>query len=160
MQNKEVILVRIDMTDALKLENQLCHRFYTISNALTRAYRPLLDSLDITYPQYLVMLALWECDGVAIAELIDKTHIDGGALSLILKKLDQKGYITLKTDEADKRSRLVWLTETGHKAKQSAICIPEKMLCILNKLSLDDVVQLNSLLDRLQADLKSAESRR
>ena len=75
--------------DTLKLESQLCHRFYTLSNAFTRAYRPMLKSLDITYPQYVVMMALWEQSNVTIAELLDKTVIDGGAMTLILKKLEQ-----------------------------------------------------------------------
>ena len=69
------------MSELLKLENQLCHRFYTLSNAFTRAYRPLLKALDITYPQYVTLMALWETDHITIAELLDRTAIDGGAMS-------------------------------------------------------------------------------
>lgn len=80
------------MSELLKLENQLCHRFYTLSNAFTRAYRPLLKTLDITYPQYVTLMALWENDDITIANLLEVTDIDGGAMSLILKKLEAKGF--------------------------------------------------------------------
>ncbi len=80
------------MSELLKLENQLCHRFYTLSNAFTRAYRPLLKALDITYPQYVTLMALWETDDITIAELLEKTVIDGGAMSLILKKLKKRAF--------------------------------------------------------------------
>ena len=89
------------MSELLKLENQLCHRFYTLSNAFTRAYRPLLKALDITYPQYVTLMALWETDNVTIAELLDKTAIDGGAMSLILKKLEDKGFLMITKDKTD-----------------------------------------------------------
>ena len=117
------------MSEALKLENQLCHRFYTLSNAFTRAYRPLLAALDITYPQYVVMMALWEQDDVTIAGLLNKTLIDGGAMSLILKKLEQKGLLTVKQDEKDKRVKKVLLTEAGRAAKTTAEAVPAQMLC-------------------------------
>ena len=146
------------MSEALKLENQLCHRFYTVSNAMTRAYRPLLRGLDVTYPQYLVMMALWEEQGVTILNLIEKTRIDGGALSLILKKLQAKNLVTVNVGEQDKRTRYIHLTAAGVAAKQQAECIPEQMLCKVSALNEQELAQLISLIDKLSAGLKNAPS--
>ncbi|WP_414829919.1 MarR family winged helix-turn-helix transcriptional regulator [Alteromonas sp. H39] len=137
------------MSDALKLENQLCHRFYTVSNAFSRAYRPLLKSLDITYPQYVVMMALWEQDDITISELLRRTRIDGGAMTLILRKLQDKGYLALIADKHDKRSRRVTLTKTGADAKAHAKNIPHQMVCNLNTLTADEAIQLRDLIDKL-----------
>ena len=143
------------MSEALKLENQLCHRFYTLSNAFTRAYRPLLAALDITYPQYVVMMALWEQDDVTIAGLLNKTLIDGGAMSLILKKLEQKGLLTVKQDEKDKRVKKVLLTEAGRAAKTTAEAVPAQMLCKFQGMTADEARQLVILIDKLQGCFQS-----
>ncbi len=143
------------MSEALKLENQLCHRFYTLSNAFTRAYRPLLAALDITYPQYVVMMALWEQDDVTIAGLLNKTLIDGGAMSLILKKLEQKGLLTVKQDEKDKRVKKVLLTEAGRTAKTTAEAGPSQMLCKFQGMTADEARQLVILIDKLQGCFQS-----
>ncbi|WP_218310264.1 MarR family winged helix-turn-helix transcriptional regulator [Alteromonas antoniana] len=137
------------MSDALKLENQLCHRFYTVSNAFSRAYRPLLKSLDITYPQYVVLMALWEQDDIPISELLRRTRIDGGAMTLILRKLQDKGYLDLVADPHDKRSRRVKLTKGGSDARVQAESIPHQMVCNLNSLTADEAVQLRDLIDKL-----------
>ncbi len=76
--------------EQLKLKNQLCHRLYMASNSIARAYREPLSELNITYPQYVVMMALWEQDEVTIAELVAKTAIDGGAMTQILKKMSEE----------------------------------------------------------------------
>ena len=129
------------MSEALKLENQLCHRFYTLSNAFTRAYRPLLAALDITYPQYVVMMALWEQDDVTIAGL--------------LKKLEQKGLLTVKQDEKDKRVKKVLLTEAGREAKTTAEAVPAQMLCKFQGMTADEARQLVTLIDKLQGCFQS-----
>lgn len=138
------------MSELLKLENQLCHRFYTLSNAFTRAYRPLLKALDITYPQYVTLMALWETDNIAIAELIEKTAIDGGAMSLILKKLEAKGYLNVSKDPADKRVKRITLTALGHDKKAVAEQVPAQMLCKLKGMTLEESVRLRDLLDKLE----------
>ncbi|KKM18622.1 hypothetical protein LCGC14_1663810, partial [marine sediment metagenome] len=74
----------------LKLDNQLCHRLYMASNSVVRAYRDALNALELTYPQYVVMMALWEEDKITIAQLLKKTAIDGGAMTQILKKMTDK----------------------------------------------------------------------
>lgn len=142
------------MSDSLKLENQLCHRLYLLSNAFTRAYRPLLDKLGITYPQYLVLMALWETDGVTIASLTERTGIDAGAMTLILKKLVNKTLLDIRKDEKDKRVRHVFLTEEGKALKVQAKAIPEQMLCKFNDFDMAEYQKLLQTLDKLNSCLK------
>lgn len=139
--------------DLLKLDNQLCHRFYTVSNAFTRAYRPLLKELDITYPQYLVLLTLWEQDALSISELVEKSKIDPGALTLILKKMEQKDFISIVPGQSDKRVKQITLTQKGKKAKETAASIPQQLLCKMQNLSGDELTQLKNLIDKLYCDL-------
>lgn len=145
------------MSELLKLENQLCHRFYTLSNAFTRAYRPLLKALDITYPQYVTLMALWETDDITIAELLDKTVIDGGAMSLILKKLEEKGFLVVTKDESDKRVKRVQLTKMGKEQKVIAEDVPAQMLCKLNGMSAEESRTLKHLLDKLGGCFESTD---
>ncbi|GGF67577.1 MarR family winged helix-turn-helix transcriptional regulator [Alteromonas lipolytica] len=139
--------------DLLKLDNQLCHRFYSVSNALTRAYRPLLQKMDITYPQYLVLLALWEHKQLTISALVDKCRIDAGALTLILKKLEQKGYLAITPSTLDKRVKQVVLTGKGSAARNDAAEIPKALLCHIKNLSMDELQMLTGLIDKLYCDL-------
>lgn len=145
------------MSEFLKLENQLCHRFYTLSNAFTRAYRPLLKALDITYPQYVTLMALWETDGITIAELLERTAIDGGAMSLILKKLEDKRFLKVTKDETDKRVKRVKLTKVGKEKKQLAEDVPAQMLCKLNGMSTEESRTLKMLLDKLGGCFANAD---
>ncbi len=145
------------MSDALlQLDNQLCHRFYMVSNAFSRVYRPLLKELDITYPQYVVMMALWEQDHITIKQLLERTRIDGGAMSLMLKKLVQKGFVHIDAHQSDKRARIVVLTEFGQNAKRAAKHIPEQMLCHNQSLSEAELKTLMGLIDKLHGDLNHA----
>ena len=96
--------------EQLQLKNQLCHRLYMASNSIARAYREPLTEINLTYPQYVVMMALWEKDKITIADLIDKTAIDGSALTQILKKMTDKNLLEVIKDEKDKRKRLIKLT--------------------------------------------------
>lgn len=148
----------MEPSNLLKLENQLCHRFYTVSNAFTRAYRPLLESLDITYPQYLVLMALWETNNVLVSEVAAKTRIDSGALSLILKKLVVKDYITLTPEPHDKRSKRVSLSKKGIDARQDAQAVPEQMRCKIKGISVEEAKQLMTLIDKLYCDLAISET--
>ena len=139
--------------DVLKLKNQLCHRLYTASNAFTRAYRPLLSPLGLTYPQYLVLMALWEQDQVPIYQLIDLTRIDGGSLTQILIKLQSKELIQLLPADDDRRKRIVKLSEKGHLLKEEALKVPTLMACQLRVLTFAEAHQLIALLDKLNLDL-------
>nr|WP_297348696.1 MarR family transcriptional regulator [uncultured Glaciecola sp.] len=139
--------------DQLKLKNQLCHRLYMASNSIVRAYREPLNELDITYPQYVVMMALWEEDEVTIAELVRKTAIDGGAMTQILKKMTDKWLLEIIKDDQDKRQRFVKLTPKGQSLKLKAVDIPTKIGCKFTSLDSEQTQQLIQLLDLVVIDL-------
>lgn len=138
----------------LQLDKQVCHRLYMASNALIRAYRPLLDALDLTYPQYVVMMALWQQDDITIQTLLDKTAIDGGAMTLILKKMQVKEYLQITASDEDKRRKVVKLTPKGSALAHQAQTIPEQIQCEFPSISQDDIGQLIQLLDKVCHDLK------
>ncbi|MEI8670558.1 MULTISPECIES: MarR family winged helix-turn-helix transcriptional regulator [unclassified Pseudoalteromonas] len=139
--------------EQLKLKNQLCHRLYMASNSIARAYREPLNELNLTYPQYVVMMALWEQDEITIAELIDKTAIDGGAMTQILKKMSDKSLLAVIKDEHDKRKRLVQLTQHGQSLKLKAADIPKNILCKFDSVDAAQAKQLMQLLDLVVNDL-------
>ncbi|MCV2884504.1 MarR family transcriptional regulator [Aestuariibacter sp. AA17] len=141
----------------LSLDNQLCHRLYLASNRITRAYRPLLTALDLTYPQYVVMMALWEQDHISIASLLTKTGIDPGAMTLILKKVEEKGLIEIQKSETDKRSKFVFLSESGSKLADQAKHIPEQLTCQFDDVDRTAFNQLIALLDTLNTSLAESE---
>ena len=141
--------------EQLKLKNQLCHRLYMASNSIARAYREPLAELNLTYPQYVVMMALWEQDEITIAELIDKTAIDGSALTQILKKMTGKSLLNVIKDELDKRKRLVKLTHTGQSLKLKAADIPKTIFCKFDSIDTNQAQQLMQLLDLIVSDLNT-----
>jgi DNA-binding MarR family transcriptional regulator len=114
-------------TDLLLLDNQLCFALYSASNAIVRAYRPMLEELDLTYPQYLVMLVLWQQDGVSVKQLGDQLFLDSGTLTPLLKRLDVKGLVRREHCEQDERVRVLTLTEQGKALKKLAADIPLRM---------------------------------
>lgn len=137
----------------LKLDNQLCHRLYMASNSVVRAYRDALNALELTYPQYVVMMALWEEDKVAIAQLLKKTAIDGGAMTQILKKMTDKQLLVVIKDDDDKRKKLVKLLPHGVKMQQQAAAIPQQIRCQFSSINEQEAIQLITLLDKLNTDL-------
>ncbi len=142
-------------TDCQLLENQLCHRFYVIANAITRAYRPMLNRLDLTYPQYVVMMALWEKDNISISDLHQKTQIDIGCLSLMLKKMVAKNLIELIVTSNDRRMKKVKLTDKGQALQATAEKEKLQLQC-QQPLDLEDdeISQLFTLLDKLKANFQ------
>ncbi|MGL5392594.1 MAG: MarR family winged helix-turn-helix transcriptional regulator, partial [Shewanella sp.] len=113
----------------LCLEQQLCFSLYSAANAMVRAYRPLLDKLALTYPQYLAMLVLWETDGISVKALGDKLLLDSGTLTPLLKRLETKGLVSRGRSEQDERVRVLTLTEEGQALKTKALEIPHLMRC-------------------------------
>jgi DNA-binding MarR family transcriptional regulator len=140
-------------SEQLKLENQLCHRLYMASNSIIRAYREPLSELNITYPQYVVMMALWEKDKITIAELLEKTLIDGGAMTQILKKMAEKGLLEVIKDVDDKRKRLIKLLPAGKELKAKAENIPNEISCKFKSIDSAQAKQLMLLLDLVVNDL-------
>jgi len=133
----------------LKLDNQLCHRLYMASNGIARAYRDSLNQLDLTYPQYVVMMALWEKDQISIAE----TAIDGGAMTQILKKMSDKALLSITKDSQDKRKRLVQLEAKGKAMQDQAADIPSQIRCRFPSINEQQALQLIELLDLVNSDL-------
>mgnify|MGYP001243230191 CR=1 FL=1 len=117
--------------DALFLKNQLCHPIYSASNALQRVYKRILDPLGITYPQYLIMMALWEQDGVNIHAITEATYLDSGTLTPLLQKLKAKGLIDIKPLAEDRRNKLIHLTKKGAKLREKAQSVPETLSCLI-----------------------------
>ena len=110
--------------EQLKLENQLCFPLYAAARAVVGKYGPLLKDLGLTYTQYIVMMVLWENDGVSVRSLGEKLHLDSGTLTPLLKKLENIGYVTRNRSEEDERVVLVSLTDTGRGLKEKAAEVP------------------------------------
>jgi DNA-binding MarR family transcriptional regulator len=117
--------------ELLKLSNQLCFPLYALSRKITSHYLPLLEKIGLTYPQYLVMMVLWEEDSVSVKELGHKLMLDSGTLSPLLKKLEDRELVVRKRLKEDERVVIITLTESGEQLKESASAIPEQIKCSL-----------------------------
>ena len=115
--------------DMLALENQFCFALYSASLAMTKTYKPFLDKLGLTYPQYLVMLVLWEQDDVLVKSIGEKLFLDSGTLTPLLKRLEAMNLIARTRDEADERQVRITLTREGRALKKKAQAIPHQVLC-------------------------------
>lgn len=120
------------MYEQLKLSNQLCFPLYAISKEITRCYTPFLDKLDLTYPQYLVMLVLWESDAISVNQIGSRLYLDSGTLTPLLKRLQAKGLVERTRSITDERNVIIRLTEQGRSLEQQAAQIPAQMAEILN----------------------------
>ena len=110
---------------SILLDNQICFALWLASKTLTQAYQPLLKPLAVTYPQYLVLLVLWEGDGLTVKTLGERLHLDSGTLSPLLKKLEAKGIVRRERTEEDERSVHIVLTAKGRTLKKKAAMIPD-----------------------------------
>lgn len=145
-----------ELDDLLALDNQLCFALYAASRALMRTYRPLLEPLGLTYPQYLVMLVLWEKDGVNVSEICDRLFLETTTLTPLLKRLEARGLIKRTRSIEDERQVIVTLTGEGQELKATAshipACVGEAMDC-----SLTEIADLRDRLNEVRASLfKSA----
>jgi MarR family transcriptional regulator, organic hydroperoxide resistance regulator len=113
---------------AARLDDQLCFALYSASRAVTAAYRPLLDDLGLTYPQYLVLLVLWEEQPCTVSHLGARLHLDSGTLSPLLKRLEAAGYLRRERAADDERRVEVTLTDAGRALEERAACVPERLL--------------------------------
>jgi len=136
---------------ALLLDNQLCFALYSTSLAMTKRYKPLLAPLGLTYPQYLVMLVLWERDGMMVSELGERLFLDSGTLTPLLKRLEALGHIARVRDVADERRVHITLTSAGRKLKARAAAVPAGVLGATHC----SVSELVSLTRQIQALRKS-----
>ncbi len=113
--------------DSLKLQNQLCFPLYACSKEIVKRYKEDLDKINLTYTQYLVMLVLWEKDELNVKELGEYLMLDSGTLTSVLKKLEEKNYLTRERSKVDERNLIVRLTSEGETLKETALCVPQSM---------------------------------
>ena len=137
-----------DKYDALKLENQLCFPMYACSKEIVKKYTPYLEEIDLTYTQYITMLVMWEKEQMTVKALGKLLYLDSGTLTPVLKKLEQKGYVTRNRDEKDERVLNVTLTKEGAALKDRAIEIPAKIGgCV--KLTTEEAIFLHQILQKI-----------
>lgn len=136
----------------LALDNQLCFPLYAASRELIRLYKPFLDPLGLTYPQYVTMMALWERDEVKVGELGSRLHLDSATLTPLLKRLEARGYLNRRRSVTDERAVIVTLTDEGRALREKALGVPS---CIASCIALEpeEGLQLKQLLDKLVAVL-------
>lgn len=114
--------------DVLLLENQLCFPLYVASRLTTKLYAPLLQTLDITYPQYLVMMVLWEKDQLSVGDICARLYLESNTLTPLLKRLEQKLLIQRQRADHDERSVVITLTRKGKALREKAVCIPGQLM--------------------------------
>ena len=112
------------MQEQLRLDNQLCFRLYTASRLITQAYHPLLSGIGLTYPQYLVMMVLWEQDGQPVNDIAKKLYLETNTVTPLLKRMEAEGFLTRSWGRADARQVIVQLTPKGRALEEKAGCIP------------------------------------
>lgn len=144
-----------ELEKELKLDRQVCFALYGAAHAFTRAYKPLLEPLGLTYPQYLAMMALWEEDRLQVKALGERLGLDSGTLSPLLKRLEQAGYVTRQRDKLDERQVFITLTESGRALKAKAVgvmrAIGQATGCTISELESlrDNLKMLKNQLDAL-----------
>jgi DNA-binding MarR family transcriptional regulator len=138
--------------EALLLDNQLCFALYSASLAMTKLYKPLLDELGLTYPQYLVMLVLWEGDGLMVSELGQRLYLDSGTLTPLLKRLEAAGLVSRMRAAEDERRVHIHLTAAGRKLKTRAARVPGCVLAA-SQCSIPELLQLTEQIRMLRERL-------
>ena len=138
--------------EVLHLNNQICFPIYAASRLVMQAYRPLLAELGLTYPQYLVMMVLWETDARTVRELGERLYLDSGTLTPLLKRLEKQGLLTRNRRKEDDRTVENHLTDAGRDLQKLAVDIPAELVCNaeLDRVELGDLqLKLNALLNKL-----------
>lgn len=143
-----------DKYEALRLKNQLCFPLYAVSNLITRKYKPLLDKLDLTYTQYIVMMVLWEEKQVNEKLLCDTLCLKSNTVTPLLKKLEDKGYIKKSKDKDDERNLVITLTKDGEKLREKALCVPESIAKEFN-LTPDEAATMYKILYKMLDEEKA-----
>ena len=142
--------------EVLKIENQLCFPLYAASREVIKQYKPYLDEMDLTYTQYVVMMALWENQEMTVKELGNVLYLDSGTLTPLLKKLEAKGYVTRTRSHKDERNLIVGVTETGLALRDKALAIPE-VIKVKTRMTYEEMRTLYDLLYRLLECLDTIE---
>lgn len=137
--------------DQLKLDNQVCFRLYTAARLVAQSHTPYFKEMGITYPQYLVLMVLWEQDNRVITEIAEKLKLETNTVTPLLQRMEKQGLIVRTRGVVDTRQRIVSLTKEGKRLEEKAADIPSCLLHNLNErgLSTEDLTQLAPLLDKL-----------
>lgn len=143
------------MADARPLDEQLCFSLYSASMAVGRAYKPLLDAIGITYPQYLVLHALWEQDARTIGAIAERLALESSTVTPLVKRLEAAGHVTRQRNPDDERQVRVLLTESGRELRQRCGCLAEELVA-RSGLSLDQLAALNRQVAALRSALAAA----
>lgn len=141
----------------LNLSDMVCFAIYSTANALTRAYQPILSKLELTYPQFLVMIVLWEQDNRTVSEIGAKLSLDSGTLTPLLKRLEAAGHIARRRDSQDERQVRITLSDEGRALRLEAESIPEQVLCALGQ-PISDLQDLRAQLLDVRNNLKDSIS--
>lgn len=136
----------------LTLDKQICFSLYSASNAMGRAYQPLLKKLDLTYLQYIVMMVLWQFSTMNVKELGCKLHLDSGTLTPLLKRLEGKGLIVRSRCKEDERVRIIALSDAGINLRPAAEQVPNMVLC-KSKMTIEELRKLKQTCDALLKNL-------
>jgi MarR family transcriptional regulator, organic hydroperoxide resistance regulator len=142
----------------LKLDRQLCFALYSASLAMTKFYKPLLEPLGLTYPQYLVMLVLWEADGLTVGQVGERLLLDSGTLTPLLKRLEAQGLLQRLRDAEDERRVLLQLTAAGRTLRARALAVPEALACA-SGCELDELVAMTARLKTLRDQISDSTPR-
>lgn len=139
--------------EQLNFDKQICFSLYSAANAMVRAYRPLLAGLDLTYLQYMVLLVLWEQDGISVTTLGNKLHLDSGTLTPLLKRLEAKALLRRHISSKDERVKCLFLTNDGKALREKAKSIPAQILC-KTSLPFEELQSLKEQCDHLLCSLE------
>ena len=139
--------------DSLKIQNQLCFPLYACSKEIIKRYKPMLDKLDLTYTQYIVMMVMWEQKEINVKKLGECLFLDSGTLTPLLKKLENKGYISRKRSTDDERNLIISITDKGMNLRLKAKDVPIEMGKCIN-LSKDEEMKLYKTLYKIREVLK------
>lgn len=134
--------------DGLKLKNQLCFPLYAAAKEVVGKYKPFLDSIDLTYTQYITMMVLWEQKHIGVKELGQYLYLDSGTLTPLLKRLESKGFVMRKRSADDERAVTVFITDAGEKLKEQAAKVPLSISKCM-PLSHEEAVTLYTLLYKI-----------
>ncbi|AMC35214.1 MarR family winged helix-turn-helix transcriptional regulator [Janthinobacterium sp. B9-8] len=140
--------------DLLSLDKQFCFSLYSASLAMTKAYKPLLEKIGLTYPQYLVMLVLWQHDNILVKDIGEALFLDSGTLTPLLKRMESAALITRQRDNRDERQVRITLTPSGKALKETAQMIPVQLLCASGQ-STETLMQLRSQLAQIRDGLNT-----
>lgn len=136
------------MKDQLHISEQVCFPVYAFAKEIINQYRPLLEALELTYPQYLVMLVLWEHEAQTVNQLGDKLKLDSGTLTPLLKRMETKAFVARIRSTVDERIVNISLTEKGVALKEKAACIPKQLMEAMN-VSAEDLLILKNIITKI-----------